>query len=178
MDLKKNKSIEDNEQCNKLLDDILKELEVAKSQGCEIANNLNSQTAKLNSTTSNVQSIDHEMDVASWHLDYIRSTFGKVYKKFNKHPIKNKAKSVLKLLTLKSKIVQLRVDNTLEHSQNDKISKLDNISNVLKELHNISVLNGNELDKHNAILDYNNDMVESVDDKMYSNRIKIKKILK
>ena len=84
----------------------------------------------------------------------------------------------MKLLTLKSRIVQLRVDNTIEHSQNDKTSKLDNISNVLKELHNVSVLNGNELDKHNAILDYNNDMVESVDDKMYSNRIKIKKILK
>ena len=63
-------------------------------------------------------------------------------------------------------------------NKNDKTSKLDNISNVLKELHNVSVLNGNELDKHNAILDYNNDMVESVDDKMYSNRIKIKKILK
>ena len=177
INMNKNNDIQNNEECDKLLDDILRELEIAKDQSNAIANKLHNQTEKLDNTTNNEQSIDHEMDVSGWHLDYIRATFGKVYKKIHKYPLKEKAKSALKLISLKSKIVKLRVNN-IEESHNDKKTKLDDISKVISELNQISMLNSSELDKQNSILDYNIDMVDTVDDKMFTNRNKIKKILK
>lgn len=175
-------------QCEELLDDILRELEMTKSQSNEIANKLNIQTTKMNTVTENVNTIDHETDISTWHLKYIKATFGKVYKKIHSYPVKTKLKSVIKLRYLKSKILQLKEEYMtaslngpaaeLNKSEDTHKSKLDDISNVLNELKNISVLNGNELDKQNNILEYHIDMTELVDDKIFKNSSKIKDILK
>ena len=168
------KIIKDNH-TQEILDNILRELETAKEQSKAIAEKLHEQTIKMDNTTQNIHSVDHDMDVSGWHLDYIKTTFGKVYKKFNKFPIK--VKSTLKRLTLKSNLTRLQLDeieNNLVKQSNDKY---DEISKTLDEIKNISLLNSHELDKQNTILDYNVDMVDTVDDKMFSNSNKIKKIL-
>ena len=161
-----------------ILDNILRELEIAKDQSKTIAEKLSDQTKKMDNTTKSINSVDHDMDVSGWHLDYLKSTFGKVYKKFNKFPLKDKAKSTIKRLTLKSKLTRLQVDEIESNSTRQSNDKYDEISKTLDEIKKISVLNSAELDKQNTLLDYNVDMVETVDDKMFTNRNKIKKILK
>lgn len=167
----------DDEQ-QEILDNILRELETAKEQSKAIAEKLSEQTKKMDNTTKNIHSVDHDMDVSGWHLDYLKSTFGKVYRKFNKFPLKDKAKTTFKRLTLKSKLTRLQVNEIENNSTRQGKDTYDEISKTLDEIKKISVLNSAELDKQNTILDYNVDMVDTVDDKMFTNRNKIKKILK
>ncbi len=167
----------DSEQ-QEILDNILRELETAREQSKAIAEKLSEQTKKMDNTTKNIHSVDHDMDVSGWHLDYLKSTFGKVYKRFNKFPIKDKAKSTFKRLTLKSKLTRLQVDEVENNSIRQGNDKYEEISKTLSEIKKISVLNSAELDKQNTILDYNVDIVDTIDDKMFTNRNKIKKILK
>ena len=111
-----------------ILDNILRELEIAKDQSKAIAEKLSDQTKKMDNTTKSINSVDHDMDVSGWHLDYLKSTFGKVYKKFNKFPLKDKAKSTIKRLTLKSKLTRLQVDEIESNSTRQSNDKYDEIS--------------------------------------------------
>jgi hypothetical protein len=196
-----NKLMEGDKECSILLNDIMKELTIAKDQSIEIANKLYTQTGQLENTSEQLDTIDHEADISRWHINHIRSTFGKVYKKIHSYPIKQKAKLVINELKLKSKLNQYNIQNisnkTLSSNElpKDMVTKsptvdgmvkrnyipkenmLDKISSTITDIHYINKLNQEEIDKQNILLDNNINKTDNSDDKIFSNTLHIKKIL-
>ena len=82
-------------------------------------------------------------------------------------------------LALKTKIfsydLQSKDDDIIEVEEN---TSLDRISNKLSKIKRVSVETGRELNKHNAILDYTDEIIDNASDKIHRNNRKINKILK
>jgi|TARA_B110000208_G_C11705001_1_gene407230 hypothetical protein len=178
-------SMENDMTCNKLLDDILSELEEAKEKGTHISDKLNSQTDLLHNTIVNIEKTDYEADTSTWHINYIKSTFGKIYKKIHSMPSRIKSKSILHKIGIrdklsaadyKSKNIPPATDNDpgVNTSGNNKFSQ---IFNTISDIKYISKVHKNELEKHNTILDYTSELVDTTEDKIFRNQLKIKKIL-
>ena len=66
-------------------------------------------------------------------------------------------------------------ENNLEKTEEN--SKLDQISNILKDINHITNVNNDEIIKQNYMLEYNNELVESSQNKISKNTRKIKKLL-
>ena len=121
--------------------------------------------------------------VSKWQLNYISATFGKIYRNIHNYPIRDNAKKILKIVNLKSKILSFNFNNKYNNSLSESINeknndKLENISNLLNEIKEINVLNRNEIDIHNTILEYNNQLNDNTQNKIEKNIRKIKKIMK
>jgi len=170
--------MEQDKSCKKLLNEIIKELESVKKQGVEISVELNEQSETLNEITSNLENVSYQSEVSKWQLNYIDSTFGKLYRKLYNYPIKENASNFLKLISLKTKILGMgsRKDIDTRDTKGYE-SKLDEISNIVNDIKTISTLNSNEIDKQNFIVEYNNELVESSQNKISKNTRKIKKLL-
>tara|TARA_B100000575_G_C23143782_1_gene666947 strand:+ start:7874 stop:8428 length:555 start_codon:yes stop_codon:yes gene_type:complete len=182
--------MEKDTECSLLLNDIMKELTVAKDQSIEIANKLYTQTEKLENTSDHLDNINHEADISKWHINHIRATFGKVYKRLNNYPVRQKAKIVLNELKLKSKINQYSINKlaisestdvkdtvSTKIHQSSKDGMLDKISSVITDIHYINKLNQEEIDKHNQLLNSNIEKVDTGEYKIHSNILQVKKIL-
>jgi len=48
---------------------------------------------------------------------------------------------------------------------------------MINDIKYISTINSNELDKQNKILEYNTELADSNEEKIFNNRLKIRKIL-
>lgn len=181
MNIYNNQYMEKNKECSDLLDSIIKELTITKKQSTEIASRLHDQTIKLENTDDNLNSINYDNDVSKWHLNHIKATFGKVYKKFNNFPIKEKTELILDSLKINTKIdyhnikkISLQNDSNTE----DNNCKLNLISNMISDINYITNLNSDEIDKHNKLLDKNIEKTEIVENKMVNNIQNIKKIIR
>lgn len=175
--------MENDKECNLLLDNIINELETAKKQGIEISEKLNEQTNTLSDTSVKLEKIENETVASTWYINYMKATFGKIYKKCNHFPDRFKSKSIGRKIRLETDILlakhknkEIKSQTTVkqEYVNNDKMSK---ISNIISDINYISNMNSNEIDKQNKILDYNSEMTDDVEEKMYTNRLRIKKIL-
>tara|TARA_B100000925_G_C21995982_1_gene468950 strand:- start:379 stop:906 length:528 start_codon:yes stop_codon:yes gene_type:complete len=167
---------------NKILDEIIKELNIVKSKSIDTSVSLYEQTNKINTVTSNIEDVAYQTEVSKWQLNYIDSTFAKLYKKINNYPIRENTTNFLKLFSLKGKILGMGFN---KNNQSDFIekdtkidnSKLDKIENILNDIKSITNVNNEELTKQNYMLEYNNELVESSQDKISKNTRKIKKLL-
>ena len=76
----------------------------------------------------------------------------------------------------KSKNIPPATDNDpgVNTSGNNKFSQ---IFNTISDIKYISKVHKNELEKHNTILDYTSELVDTTEDKIFRNQLKIKKIL-
>ncbi len=170
--------METNKECDELLDNILKELEITREQGIQLSEKLNEQTETMSNTSVKLERIENETQVSTWYLNYIKATFGKIYKKCNSFPERFKKVSISRRLKLKTELMLAHTKNETppkqEYIDNSKLSK---IQNVISDISYISNLNSNELDKQNKIIDYNTELSEANEETMFKNRLKIKKIL-
>ncbi len=96
--------MEQDKSCKKILDEIIKELEKVKNQSIDASVELSKQTEGLNNITANLENVSYQSEVSKWQLNYIDSTFGKLYKKINNYPLKENATNLLKLFSLKVNI--------------------------------------------------------------------------
>lgn len=175
--------MEKNKECSDLLDDIIKELSITKKQGTEIASKLHEQTIKLENTNDNLNNINYDNDVSKWHLNHIKSTFGKVYKKFNSFPIKQKTELIFDSLKINSKIdchniKKLSLKNNNNSQKQNNNTKIDEISSLINDINYITNVNSDEIDKHNKLLDKNIEKTEVVESKIVNNIQNIKKIIR
>ena len=166
--------------CDELLDSILKELELTKAQGIEISRKLNEQTDTMNDTTKNLDTIEQETEMSAWYINYMKATFGKIYKKIHRFPERVKSGTIRRRLKLKADLLLFKRKsyNTPpvipEYVKTDKLSI---ISNMLTDIKTIANVNNNELDKQNKIIDYNTEMADMNEENIFHNRLKIRKIL-
>ena len=161
----------------------MNELETMKHKSLKVSDKLIEQSDILNKTTDNLENISYQADVSKWQLNYISATFGKIYRNIHNYPIRDNAKKILKIVNLKSKILSFNFNNKYNNSLSESINeknndKLENISNLLNEIKEINVLNRNEIDIHNTILEYNNQLNDNTQNKIEKNIRKIKKIMK
>jgi hypothetical protein len=168
---------------DKILNNIVNELETMKHKSLKVSDKLIEQSDILNKTTDNLENISYQADVSKWQLNYISATFGKIYRNIHNYPIRDNAKKILKIVNLKSKILSFNFNNKYNNSLSESINeknndKLENISNLLNEIKEINVLNRNEIDIHNTILEYNNQLNDNTQNKIEKNIRKIKKIMK
>jgi len=168
--------MENDKECDEILNNIINELEITKEQGIRISEKLNEQTETM---STKLEKIENETEVSKWYLNYIKATFGKIYKKCNSFPERYKGLSIGRRLRLKTELIlaQKATDTSIpkqEYVDNTKISK---IQNIISDINYISNVNSNELDKQNKIIDYNTELAESNEESMFKNRLKIKKIL-
>jgi hypothetical protein len=172
--------MEQNKECNELLDNILKELVTAKEQGIKISEKLNDQTSTLSNTSSKLEKIENETQTSTWYINYMKATFGKIYKRCNNFPARVKTSTIGRKLRLTTEIALANHKNNMkqetkqEYVNNDKMSK---ISSIISDINYISTVNGNEIDKQNKILDYNVEIADSTEENIFNNRLKIRKIL-
>jgi len=171
--------MENDKECDEILNNIINELEITKEQGIRISEKLNEQTETMSNTCVKLERIENETEVSNWYLNYIKATFGKIYKKCNSFPERYKVRSIRRRLKLKTELIlaQKASDTSIpkqEYVDNTKISK---IQNIISDINYISNVNSNELDKQNKIIDYNTELAESNEESMFKNRLKIKKIL-
>ncbi len=169
---------------SKIMNNIIIELEQMKQTSLDISNKLIEQSEILNKTTDNLENVSYQTDVSRWQLNYISATFGKIYRNIHNYPIKDNAKKMLNLVNLKSKIMSFNFNTKHNDNYSEKIeknesnNKLEKMSKILDQVKDISMLNQSELDKHNLILDYNNQLNDSTQNKIEKNIRKIKKIMK
>lgn len=170
---------------DKILNNIVNELENMKNKSLEVSDKLIEQSDILNKTTENLENISYQADVSKWQLNYISATFGKIYRNIHNYPIRDNAKKILKIVNLKSKMLSFNFNNKYDNKKSFNESntgknndKLDNISDLLNEIKEINVLNQNEIDLHNTILEYNNQLNDNTQNKIEKNIRKIKKIMK
>lgn len=165
--------------CDELLDDILKELSLTKEQGIEISKKLGEQTDCMSDTAVKLDKIEEETEISTWYINYLKATFGKIYKKCHNFPKKIKNSSIRRRLRLKADLIlfksrQEKVPVKEPYVPNDKLSQ---VSNMINDIKYISTINSNELDKQNKILEYNTELADSNEEKIFNNRLKIRKIL-
>ena len=163
---------------DKILNNIVNELETMKHKSLKVSDKLIEQSDILNKTTDNLENISYQADVSKWQLNYISATFGKIYRNIHNYPIRDNAKKILKIVNLKSKILSFNFNNKYNNSLSESINeknndKLENISNLLNEIKEINVLNRNEIDIHNTILEYNNQLNDNTQNKIEKNIRKI-----
>lgn len=177
--------------CNKLLEEILKELEEAKEKSMNISNKLQSQTDTLQNTSIQVEKTECETDTSTWHINYIKSTFGKIYKKIHRMPERVKLKIVkpksrfgirkklfgLNDLSGKNMIEDTELSKDIIQDVTISNNNYDKIFQSIKDIKYISEIQNQELSKQNNIIDYVIDKTDITEDKIFQNRLKIKKIL-
>ena len=165
--------------CDELLDNILKELSITKEQGIEISKKLGEQTECMSDTAVKLDRIEQETDTSTWYINYLKATFGKIYKKCHSFPKRVKTSSIRRRLRLKADLILFKsrqedVPVNEPYVANDKLSQVNDMLNDIKY---ISTVNSNELDKQNKILEYNTELADSNEEKIFNNRLKIRKIL-
>ena len=179
--------MENDKECKEILETILKELTKIKNNEIDISIDLSSQNETINNSTSNLENARFQSEVSRWQLDYISSTFGRLYKKINNFPIRQSAENMFKLFSMKSKIVSLGI---LTSKNNDHVQNSDNFKNdenesetidkilkTLDDINKITNVNKTEIEKQNYTLDYNETLIETTQNKISKNTRKIKKLL-
>lgn len=173
--------MENEKDCNKLLNDIIKELDKTKHNSIEISNKLHCQAENIEKIQDNLDEISHQADVSKWQLNYIESTFGKIYRKIHNYPIKENASNFAKLLNIKTRLIGVNFlkNNIINEVKEVKEENtlLDTAEKLINDIKEINRLNNNEISKHNIILDYNNQMTENSSYKISNNTKKINKLL-
>ena len=165
-------------ECGELLKEIEREVETLLDNSITNASEVAQQTDKLENIAYNSEEVSHQQNISNWHLNYIASTFGKIYKNINEYPFKKTTSKILKQLQLKSNVIRHDIKTTQNFETVPEKCTLDRISNKLVKVKNIADETNNELSKHNAILDYTHNIVDNATDKMEINTRKIHKILK
>ena len=191
--------MEKDKTCNALLKDIISELENVKSNSINISNKLSTQTDALENISKNLDDVAYETEVSKWQLNYIESTFGKLYRKLHNYPIRENATNFAKLFNIKTRLFGLGITrSTLENNEknienkhklddttqkNNSIEKteedilLDRVNNIVHEIKEINLINNNEIKKQNLTLDYNNEVTENSQHRIIRNTKKINKLL-
>ena len=169
--------MEEDQKCKDLLLKIEKELAELESNSLIIADKLEDQTSKFENISENNENISYQTDVSKWYIRYLSATFGKIYTKLYNYPVRKNAEKIYEVLSLKKNIIKHNISgkNTPEY-----IEEKSCIDKIVNKLEDIKVINKNcseELDKHNAILAYNNKLIEDSEDKMEKNNRDIKKLL-
>lgn len=173
--------MQNDKECRDLINNIVKELEKTRNTSINIGNKLGVQTENIQNIKENLEDISHETDVSKWQLNYIESTFGKIYRKFHNYPVKSNISNLSKLLNFKTKIMnsnffksEKNVDIEKHIKEDDLLDKIENMINDIKQINNI---NSNEISKQNVILDYNNQISDISSNKINRNTKKINKLL-
>lgn len=172
--------MEKNKNCDKLLDEIIKELTIAKTRDIDSLVQLNRQTETINNITKNIEEVAYQSEVSKWQLNYIDSTFGRLYRKVCNYPIKENTISFIKLFNLKTKILGSEINQNKDFESqkvNNDSEKIDKIDSLLKDIKSISKLNNDEITKQNYMLEYNQELVDSSQTRISKNTRKIKKLL-
>ena len=162
-----------------LMNEIEREVEELLSQTVMNAEEVSNQTEKLENITHNSEEISHQQNISKWHIDYISSTFGKIYKTINEYPIKERTSNIFRQFRLKTKIFSHNL--TVQDAEIEEVEEncsLDRISNKLAKIKKVSIETNRELDKHNSILEYNEEVIDNSIDKIERNNRKINKLLK
>ena len=68
-------------------------------------------------------------------------------------------------------------DSKTDGKTDDNNNKFSQIFKTISDIKYISKVHNNELEKHNTIIDYTSELVDRTEDKIFRNRLKIKKIL-
>ena len=145
--------------------DIEKEISILKDTSLENANLIGQQSEKIIKLDYNTNIIDHNVKLSKWLLNLIDSTFGKLYQKIKKEPIKEKTNK--KDISLNS--------NYLPKKYNLNQS---NIEKDLEEIKEIHLAMNSELDKQNDTLEKINIKTDNVSDQLEYNLKKCKKIIR
>ncbi len=171
--------MENDKECDEILNNIINELEITKEQGIRISEKLNEQTETMSNTCGKLERIENETQVSNWYLNYIKATFGKIYKKCNSFPERYKAHSIGRRLKLKTELIlsQKSKDMSIPRQEYVDNTKMSKIQNIISDINYISNFNSNEIDKQNKIIDYNTELAETNEENMFKNRLRIKKIL-
>ena len=169
--------MEEDKKIDDLLSKIEKELIELKDNSLNVADMLNEQTGKLENISENNENISYQTDVSKWYIKYISATFGKIYSKLYRYPIRKNAKNIYNVLSLKKDIINCNLKDTNKPEYVKENTKIDRILNNLEEVKSISKNCGDELDKQNALLDYNRTLVDNSSDKIERNNRDIKKLL-
>ena len=168
-----NKSIE-------YLKEIERNIVLLKENTLANCNVVSDQSDKIKCMDKNAEQLNYNIKVGKWYLNLIDSTFGKVYEKFNNLP---KLPSYKK--TTNKKPTNLKIFYNFTKQQTNKIEQdtefnntLERISNNLSDLKDIHTEMGNEIKYQNEMLDEIDDITENNQGIVYSNIIKVKKIIR
>lgn len=169
--------MEENINCKNLLLKIEQELCQLEENSLTVADKLDEQTNKLDNISDNNENIAYQTDVSKWYIKYISATFGKIYSKLHRYPVRDNALNLYNVLSLKKNIIK----HTLNQKNNpDCVEEKDSMDRIINKLKNIKAISqncGDELDKHNAILEYNNKLSDNSQDKIEKNTREIKKLI-
>jgi hypothetical protein len=169
--------MEENIKCKNLLLKIEKELRELEENSLNVAEKLDEQTGKLENISENNENILYQTDVSKWYIKYLSATFGKVYRKIYTYPIRKNASNLYNVLSLKKNVIK---HDLYQKNNPNYIEEKDSFDRIVNKLENIKAISkncGDELDKHNAILEYNNKLVNNSGDKIEKNTRDIKKLL-
>lgn len=169
--------MEEDTKIDDLLSKIEKELVELKDNSLNVADMLNEQTGKLENISENNENISYQTDVSKWYIKYISATFGKIYSKLYRYPIRKNANNIYNVLSLKKDIISCNFKDENKPEYVKENSKIDSIVNSLEEVKSISKNCSDELDKQNALLDYNKTLVDNSSDKIDRNNRDIKKLI-
>ena len=169
--------MEEDNKCKNLLTEIEKELAELEQNSLTVAEKLDIQTSKLENISENNENISYQTDVSKWYIKYISATFGKIYSKLYNYPVRKNANNLYKVVNLKKNIIKHNLYDKNVPEYKEEKSRLDCISNKLETIKIINKNCGDELDKQNAILEYNNTVVDNSNDKISKNTRNIKKLL-
>lgn len=165
-------------ECGELLKEIEKEVETLLDGTITNANEVSSQTEKLENIAYNSEEVSHQQNISKWHINYIASTFGKIYKNINEFPLRKATSNIFKQIQLKTNIIRHDIGKSYEAEKIEETCTLDRISNKLAKVKAVSYETNNELSKQNALLDYTDTVIDNASDKMEYNTRKMHKILK
>ena len=169
--------MEENVKCKNLLLKIEQELMYLEKNSLNVAEKLDEQTAKLENTSENNENISYQTDVSKWYIKYISATFGKVYSKIYRYPVRKNAENLYNVVSQKKNIIRHNLYDKNKPEYVDEKDQLDKIINKLETIKTINKNCGDELEKHNDILEYNNTLVNNSQDKIEKNTKDIKKLL-
>lgn len=172
--------MENDKECEQLLKNIINELNKTRDNSIEISNKLNIQSENINNIKDNLDEISYQTDVSRWQLNYIESTFGKIYRKIHNYPIKENMNNMSKLMNIKSRLLGLNLFSKKKEDIRKKIKEdtmFDEVDNIINEIKEINKINSNEIDKQNLILDYNIEITDNSQHRIIRNTKKINKLL-
>tara|TARA_B100001093_G_scaffold483015_1_gene515153 strand:+ start:1036 stop:1554 length:519 start_codon:yes stop_codon:yes gene_type:complete len=169
--------MEENVKCKNLLLKIEKELADLQTNSLNVADKLDEQTTKLENISENNENISYQTDVSKWYIKYLSATFGKVYSKLYSYPVRKNATNLYNVLSLKKNIIKHNLYDKNTPNYIEEKNSLDRIVNKLETIKTINKNCNDELDKHNAILEYNNTLIENSEDKIEKNTKDIKNLL-
>ncbi len=169
--------MEEDIKCKNLLLKIEKELVDLEENSLYIAEKLDEQTGKLENISENNENISYQTDVSKWYIKYISATFGKVYSKLYSYPVRKNAQNLYNVISQKKNIIKHNLYDKNNPNYIEENNSIDRIVNKLENIKTISKNCGDEIDKHNDILKYNNTLADNSEDKIEKNTKDIKKLL-